>query len=96
MQDRLVDWPESTLELPGNPDDQIPFILEVLADRDGLKRRRHRNVAEALRRHDTRHRLASLFDRLELTRPDRLNSKLASIESKADEIEAAAAAEHRP
>ena len=94
--DRLVDWPESTLELPGNPDDQIPFILEVLADRDGLKRRRHRNVAEALRRHDTRHRLASLFDRLGLTRPDRLNSTLASIESKAAEIEAAAAAEHRP
>ena len=94
--DRLVDWPESTLELPGNPDDQIPFILEVLADRDGLKRRRHRNVIEALRRHDTRHRLASLFDRLGLTRPDRLSSKLASIESKAVEIEATLAAEHRP
>lgn len=94
--DRLVDWPESTLELPGNPDDQIPFILEALADRDGLKRRRHRNVIEALRRHDTRHRLASLFDRLGLTRPDRLSSKLASIESKAAEIEATLAAEHRP
>ena len=94
--DLLVDWPESTLELPGNPDDQIPFILEALADRDGLKRRRHRNVIEALRRHDTRHRLASLFDRLGLTRPDRLSSKLASIESKAAEIEATLAAEHRP
>ena len=93
--DRLIDWPESTLELPGNPDDQIPFILEVLADRDGLKRRRHRNAAEALRRHDTRHRLASLFDHLGLTRPDRLNSKLAEIESKACKIEAALTAEHR-
>ena len=82
----LTDWPESMLVLPEKPEDQIPFILDVLADEDGLRRRRHRNAAEALRRHDTRHRLAALLDRLNLPRPDRLKSMLDSIESKAESI----------
>ena len=88
--DDLTDWPESTLELPKDPEDQIPFILDVLADERGMRRRRHRNAAEALRRHDTRHRIASLLDRLGLDRPDRLRAKLAAIECKAESIEAAA------
>ena len=85
--DALTDWPESMLEFPENPDDEIPFILDVLSDEEGLHRRRHRNVAEALRRHDTRHRLAALFDRLNLPRPERLKSTLESIESKAEAID---------
>ena len=90
----LTDWPESTLELPENIDDQIPFILDVLDDEEGLRRRRHRNATEALRRHDTRHRLAALLDHLDLPNPDRLDSMLDSIESKAESIENGIDLEH--
>ena len=79
----LIDWPESTLEWPDDPEMEIPFLESLLADEQGLRRRRHRNVAEALRRFDTRHRLASLLDALGIAKPDPLQAALDRLEVEA-------------
>ena len=56
-----IDWPESTLEIPPDSIEWIPFLEEILNDQEGLDRRRRRNVLEALRRFDTRTRLAEVL-----------------------------------
>ena len=63
----LIDWPESTIEVPANPSEWIPFLEEILDDKEGLERRRQRNVVEALRRFDTRIRFAELLADLGLS-----------------------------
>jgi hypothetical protein len=81
-----MDWPESIIEIPDKPEDAIALLESVLDDADGLARRRQRNVLEALTRHDSRHRLKSIFERLELPLPDRLSHGLAEISRLADTL----------
>lgn len=82
-----TDWPESMISLPDEPDGAIAVIEEALADKAGMERRRLRNVVEALRRHDTRHRLNELLTALDLPRPEGLNEGLQALETRAREIE---------
>ena len=82
------DWPEAMIDLPETPLEAIEATEAILSDEAGLARRRVRNVAEALRRHDTRHRLGQLLDDLDLPRPEALKAGIEALQSKADAIEA--------
>ena len=82
-----MDWPEATLELPSDPDAAIEFIERLLADEAGLAKRRNRNVAEALRRHDTRHRFRDVLSYLDIPIPPLLQQGLAELEARADALD---------
>jgi hypothetical protein len=75
----LIDWPESTIEVPANPAEWIPFLEEILDDKEGLERRRQRNVVEALRRFDTRIRFAKLLADLGLSPTEAHRRELARL-----------------
>lgn len=75
----LIDWPESTIEIPANPAEWIPFLEEILNDAEGLERRRNRNVVEALRRCDTRIRFADLLADLGLSPTEAHRRELARL-----------------
>lgn len=82
-----LDWPEATLDLPTDPESAIEMVEALLADQDGLARRRRRNSIEALRRHDTRHRLRDLLDHFGLPRPERLKQGLDALARRAETLE---------
>lgn len=84
--DKQMDWPEATLELPDSPEESIAYLETLLEDHRGLARRRVRNVAEAARRHDTRHRLARLCNELDLPIPEKLVEGLRRLEEMSDNL----------
>ena len=81
-----MDWPEAMIELPETPNEAIPFLEALLADEEGLRRRRVRNVAEAARRHDSRHRLHTLIKELDMAVPDGLANGLKRLEHLSSDI----------
>lgn len=81
-----MNWPEATLELPETPDEAIRYLETLLEDDKGFTRRRFRNVAEAARRHDTRHRFKHLLEALDLPRPENLDQGLRDLERMADDM----------
>lgn len=81
-------WPEAMIDLPDDAQAAIEATHAILSDEAGLERRRIRNVAEALRRHDTRHRLGQLLDDLNLPRPAALTAGIEALKNRADAIEA--------
>lgn len=85
----LQDWPESTVELPTNPQESIDMVEAVLSDAEGMTRRRNRNVLEAVRRHDTRRRIALLLSALKLPEPGELKEgleRLSALEAQLEEM----------
>ena len=81
-----MDWPEATIELPDTPEDAIAFLEGLLGDAQGLRRRRLCNVAEAGRRHDSRHRLHKLLTELDLPIPEGLADGLKRLDSMTDHL----------
>lgn len=75
-----MDWPESMFDLPADPGAAIDLLEGLLADDAGLDRRRRRNVAEAIGRHDSRLRLKFILDELRLPYPAALADGLAKLE----------------
>ncbi|MHC4833003.1 MAG: glycosyltransferase [Planctomycetota bacterium] len=82
-----LDWPESTLEIPDDRTEWIPYLESVLDDEEGLSRRRHRNTLEVLRRHDGRLRLRRMLEALDLDIPKRLRGELQRLEATIVEFE---------
>ena len=83
-----MDWPESTIDLPDSPMAAIRLVEDTLCDEDAMRRRRKRNVIEAIQRHDTRHRLRDLFSNLNLPLPAQLQDGLAKLTHRAEELSA--------
>ena len=76
------------IDLPLDLGAAIKGIEALLSDEAGLAERRVRNAAEALRRHDPRHRLCALLDDFDLPRPDALTTGIEALKARADAIEA--------
>jgi len=81
----LIDWENSTLELPENPADWIFFFEEILSDKSTLTRNSQRNYQECLLRHDWRYRVSDLLKTLELPIPENLKFGLTKLKQKLDE-----------
>ena len=82
----LQDWPESTIELPSEPQEAVELVNLVLSDEEGMSRRRKRNVLEAVRRHDTRLRIEQLLLTLGLPKPEKLQSGLERVSALENEL----------
>ena len=89
----LMDWPEATIELPPEPREAVEAVESALSDEAGMARRRHRNVLEAVRRHDTRYRLAQILRHLDLPLPPPLETGLDRLEALAARVSAQEPAE---
>jgi hypothetical protein len=75
----LMDWPNSALELPTNPEEWIPFLETLLDDEAKLAEISHRNYRECRLRHDWRYRLRDFFTMMHLPLPQTLEQELAEI-----------------
>ena len=84
--EKLVNWPESVIELPSQLSDAIEIIEETLANEQGLLERRYRNVTEALLRHDSRYRYRDILTALSLPLPSKMLDAIGLLEEKAQQI----------
>lgn len=84
----LMDWPDSTIELPSEPQEAIMLVESVLSDHEGLTRRRKRNVLEAVRRHDTRLRIEQMLLALDIPKPVDLENGLERLSALGHELAA--------
>ena len=55
--EELLDWQDSTIELPADPADALEAICGLLRDPRRISEIRERNVAQVRARHDWRHRI---------------------------------------
>lgn len=82
----LLDWEGSTLELPDDPIDWIPFFEELLDNETLLLNISERNYREALLRHDWRYRLREMFTILNLPIPAQLQLEVQQIHARAKSL----------
>lgn len=82
----LMDWEDSVIDLPDDPVEAITEVEAILKDTDAMRERRHRNVLEAIRRHDTRTRIALTLDALGLEKTASFADELERLEALEDEV----------
>jgi hypothetical protein len=90
--DRLMPWPESTVDLPADPHAAVDQLEVLLDDARRLERIRLRNAYHALAAHDWRHRLRDLYRTLDLDLPAALDRGLEQLDARARQAHAKAAA----
>lgn len=79
----LMDWENSTYEIPDHPSEWVPFIEALLDDQATLLENSRRNYRECLLRHDWRYRLRDMFKTVGLSVPERLETEIAYLAEKA-------------
>jgi hypothetical protein len=79
----LLDWPNSTIELPDNPSEWLPFFDELLSNNEMLLANSERNYRECLLRHDWRYRIRDMFQTVGLPIPAKLNDEIVQLKQKA-------------
>jgi hypothetical protein len=84
--EELMDWPEATIELPADAKDAIELVEATLSDGKGMALRRYRNVLEAVRRHDTRYRVAQILGHLDLPLSAPLVTGLEQLDELAEQV----------
>lgn len=82
--DQLLDWENSTLELPDSASDWIPFFEELLNQGELLLQISQRNYQECLLRHDWRYRIRDIFTTLNLPMPAQLQLEIELVQAKAE------------
>jgi len=82
----LMDWPDSTFELPDQPDEWIPFFELLLADEERLQQVSFRNYQECRRRHDWRYRVKSMFEQVGIPIPDQLQQEITQLQKSVSAI----------
>lgn len=80
----LINWENSTLELPDRSDEWIPFFEDLLADNERLLANSQRNYRECLLRHDWRYRIREMFQVLDLPIPQKLEEDIVQLKQKAE------------
>ncbi len=78
----LMDWENSTIDIPDNSVDWIPFFEELLNDNCTLIANSQRNYRECLLRHDWRYRLRDMLKILELPIAEKLNHQIYILKEK--------------
>jgi hypothetical protein len=76
----LLDWQDSTFELPDDRADWVPFLDELLADEDRLAEVALRNYQQASQRHDWRDRLLRMLMVTGLPIPPQLQEGLDELQ----------------
>jgi hypothetical protein len=81
---QLLNWENSTLELPDNSSDWIPFFEDLLNNEALLLEISQRNYQECLLRHDWRYRIRDIFTTLSLPIPAQLQLEIDLVQTKAE------------
>lgn len=78
----LMDWENSTIEIPDSPDDWIPFFEDLLNDKETLLANSQRNYYECLIRHDWRYRIREMLRVLYIPTPKKLEEEIDQLHQK--------------
>lgn len=81
----LMDWEDSTIELPDEASEWLPFLEGLLDDDHFLTANSQRNSLECLLRHDWRYRLQAMFKILALPLPEQLKAELLALQQKIEQ-----------
>lgn len=73
----LFDWPEALIELPDDTHAAQASIMDLICDTGRLTAISRRNHRAALERHDWRHRIEALAEKLGIERDDRFCAELS-------------------
>lgn len=76
----LMGWQDSTLDVPDDPDEIIPFFEALLQDEPRLQEISRRNYVECRLRHDWRYRFRDLFNTLNLPLPAPLVEQIEQLQ----------------
>jgi hypothetical protein len=77
--DELLNWEDSTIELPEDPQESVEIVEQLLQDQNRLNSIHRRNYLENLAKHDWRHRIQLMLETLNLSLPPRLVEELSQI-----------------
>ncbi|MCS6814110.1 MAG: glycosyltransferase [Cyanobacteria bacterium] len=77
----LMDWENSTLEIPDNLNDVVPFVEALLDNRHLLETTSYRNYHECCLRHDWAYRLRDMFNTVELPIPEPITDRIRQLQS---------------
>jgi hypothetical protein len=75
----LLDWKNSTIEIPDNPSDWVPFFEALLDDESTLLETSRRNYYECRLRHDWRYRIQDMFKAIEVPIPEQLWDEISYL-----------------
>ncbi|SRR5579883_3234275 len=81
----LMDWENSTLELPDDRTEWIAFFEDLLENQKLLEANSRRNRLECLARHDWRYRISDMFNSVNLPIPESLNTDLLRLKHRIEE-----------
>lgn len=84
--DDLLNWENATIEVPEDANDLLPFLEDLLNDKERLESIRNRNYINALDRHDWRYRIADMLNILGLEQPIPLQNSLAGLQEKSETV----------
>jgi hypothetical protein len=76
----LMSWQDSTLNIPDEPDEVIPFFEALLQNEPRLQEIARRNYVECRLRHDWRYRFRDLFEVLNLPLPAQLTEQIEQLQ----------------
>lgn len=76
----LMDWQDSTIDVPDDPDEIIPFFEALLQDEPRLQEISRRNYVECRLRHDWRYRFREMFEVLDLPLPAQLVEQIEQLQ----------------
>jgi len=79
IADELMNWENSTIELPDDPQQSVELIEELLKDEKLLHSIHRRNYLESLARHDWRYRIQSMFETMNIPLPHQLRQDLSKL-----------------
>jgi hypothetical protein len=79
----LMNWQDSTIELPDQPTDWLPFLEALLADQDRLAEVSLRNYQQALLMHDWRDRFRQMLVMTGLPIPMQLQETIYHLQQQA-------------
>lgn len=82
----LLNWEDATIEVPDDPNSLIPFIEDLLNDKERLQSVQNRNYLNALGRHDWRYRIADMLNYLGLKQPIPLQRSVATLQEKYETV----------
>lgn len=82
-------WEDAVIELPYGSPDVKPILDELEGDPQRVAAIRKRNVTNVLRRHDWAHRWDLILQRAGLPRTEAHDARLAELEARAKQVEAA-------
>jgi hypothetical protein len=80
----LINWQNSTIDIPDSKTEWIPFFEALLGDHEMLRANSQRNYRECLLRHDWRYRLRDMFQTVDLPIPEKLDEEIVQLKRKAE------------